>query len=129
MLEVLDTLAAWRRAAVSGLSVTHALSDNAASAQLPASFLSAAAPGRFVVPVGVELDVTETVSAEATGEANHPALSSVVASLRGLSGEARLVAGATARIHSHVLVSEVPGKDENQRRQSVLVWKVVASWA
>lgn len=128
MLEALDTLAAWRRAVIPGLSVSHALSDNAASVPLPSSFLSAAAPGRYVVPVCVELEVTETVSAEATGEADHPALSSVVDSLRALSGQARLVAGSTARIHRHVLVSESPAKDENQRRQSVLVWKVVASW-
>ena len=129
MLQVLDALAAWRRSVITGLSVTHALSSDAASVALPASTLAARPLGQFVMPVCVDLEVTETVSVEAQGSEEHAALTAIVASLRALSGKARLASTDAARIHSHVLVSEVPGKDENQRRQSVLTWKVVASWA
>lgn len=114
---------------MTGLSVTHALSSDGATVALPASVLSAKPLGQFVVPVCVDLEVTETVSVEAQGAEEHAALTAIVASLRALSGKARLASTDSARIHSHVLVSEMPGVDENKRRQTVLTWKVVASWA
>lgn len=121
MLTVLDALVAWRETI--GLSCSHALSDNAATNALPSSRLTAKADGTFVIPVAVPIEVTETVKVEATGEEEHVALAAIVASLKALDP-----ARPQSRIHSHVLVSETVGVDENKRRQAVLVWKVVASW-
>lgn len=126
MLQVLDALAAWREATVTTLAVSHPLSSNAATDALPSSRLSAKA-GPFVVPVCVSLDLEERVTVEGSGEEDNALLTSIVASLRALSGKAYLT--TAARIHSHVLVSEAPGVDENKRRQTVLLWRVVASWA
>ena len=123
MLTVLDALVTWREAAITGLSCSHALSDHVVTNALPSSRLTAKADGTFVVPVAVPLEITETVKVEATGEEEHAALAAVVASLKALDP-----ARPQSRIHSHVLVSETVGVDENKRRQAVLVWKVVASW-
>ncbi len=123
MIAVLDALAAWREATIPTLAVSHALSSSAATDALPSSRLVAKA-GPFVIPVCVPLDITETVTVEGSGEEDNADLTSIVASLRTLSGQA-LVA---SRIHSHALVSEAPGVDANKRRQAVLTWKVVASW-
>lgn len=127
MLQVLDALADWREATVTTLAVSHALSSSSVSDALPSSRLTAKA-GPFVIPVCVPLDVTETVTVEGSGEEDNADLTTIVASLRVLSGQARLLSTQTARIHSHVLVSEAPGVDANKRRQTVLTWKVVASW-
>lgn len=124
MLTVLDALVTWREAAISGLSCSHELSDHVVTNALPSSRLTAKADGPFVVPVAVSLEVTETVKVEATGEEEHTALTAIVASLKALDP-----ARPQSRIHSHVLVSESFGVDENKRRQAVLVWKVVASWS
>jgi len=128
MLPVLDALAAWREATISTLSVSHALSSHVVTDALPSSRLTAKADGPYAVPVCVPLEVTETVTVEASGDEENAALAAILASLRALSGKARLVSTQTARVHSHVLVSETPGVDANLRRQVVLVWKVVASW-
>lgn len=121
MLAVLDALAAWRET-ISGLSCSHDLSDNAVSANLPSSRLSVKAPP-YVVPVAVPLEVTETIKVEASGEDENAALTAVIASLKALDP-----ARPQSRIHSHVLLSEEIGVDENKRRRAVLRWQVVASW-
>lgn len=121
MQAVLEALATWRTAVISGLSVSHPFSDNAASVALPSSRLTARGPASFVVPCGVPLEVEERVKVEADAD-----LDARVASLRALSGEIRYT--ATARIHSHVLTSETYEPDENGRRVAVLRWRVVASW-
>jgi len=126
MLQVLDALAAWREATVTTLAVSHPLSSNATTDALPSSRLTAKS-GPFAVPVCVSLDVEERVTVEGSGEEDNALLTALVTSLRALSGKVYLT--AAARIHSHVLVSEAPGVDENKRRQTVLTWKVVASWA
>lgn len=120
MLTVLDALAAWRETI--GLSCAHALSSNAVTEALPSSRLAIRAKTPFTVAVCVPLEVTETVTVEATEDEPMTAL---LASLRALSGKARV----QNRIHSHTLVSEVPGTDANKRRQVVLTWDVVASWS
>lgn len=124
MLAVLDALVAWRQAAVSGLSVSHALSSDAVTDALPASRLTVKAEGQYVVPVCVPLEITETVTVEASGEEENAALTAIIAGLKALDP-----ARPQSRIHSHRLVSETPGVDANKRRQVTLVWKVVASWA
>lgn len=124
MLPVLDALAAWREAVIPTLAVSHALSSHVVTDALPSSRLAAKADGPFVIPVCVPLEVTETVTVEASGSEENAALTAILASLRALSGKARV----QSRIHSHVLVSETPQTDANLRRQVVLVWKVVASW-
>lgn len=121
MQAVLEALATWRTAVINGLSVSHPFSDNAMSAALPASRLTARGPAAFVVPCGVPLEVEERVKVEADAD-----LDARVASLRALSGDIRYT--ATARIHSHVLTSESCEPDENGRRVAVLRWRVVASW-
>jgi hypothetical protein len=123
MIAVLDALAAWRESVVPTLAVSHALSSSSATDALPSSRLTAKA-GTFVVPVCVPIDITETVTVEGSGEEDNADLTAIVTALRALSGQARVA----SRIHSHVLVSEVPGVDVNKRRQTVLTWKVVASW-
>jgi len=121
MQAVLESLAAWREAEISGLHSTHPFSTNAASANLPASRLTAKPEGLFVVPCGVPLDVEERVKVEADAD-----LETTVAALRALSGGIRYT--ADARVHSHRLVSETTEPDENGRQTAVLRWKVVASW-
>jgi len=123
MLAVLDALVTWREAAVTGLSCSHDLSDNVVSDKLPSSRLTAKADGTFVVPVAVSLEVTETIKVEATGEGENAALAVVVNALKALDP-----ARPQSRIHSHTLLSERIGVDENKRRYAVLTWKVVASW-
>lgn len=127
MLPVLDALAAWREATVTTLAVSHALSSHAVTDALPSSRLAIRAKTPFTVAVCAPLEVTETVTVEASGDEENAALTAILASLRGLSGKARIT--TSARVHSHTLVSEVPGVDANKRRQVVLTWDVVASWA
>lgn len=122
MQAVLETLKAWREATVSGLSVSHPFSDNATSATLPSSRLTARADGPYVVPCCVPVDVEERVKVEADAD-----LETRVEALRALSGAIHIT--AAARIHSHTLVSETYEPDENGRRTALLRWKVVASWA
>lgn len=127
MLQALDALAAWREATVSTLAVSHALSSYVVSDALPSSRLAVKTPGAFVVPVCVPLEIEERVTVEGSGEEDNALLTALVTSLRALSGKVYLT--TTARIHSHVLVGETPGVDENKRRQTVLTWRVVASWS
>ena len=121
MIAVLDALAAWREAMVTGLSCSHPFTDNALTMALPTSRLTIKPAGTFTVPVCVALDLEERVTVEKETD-----LATVVGLLRDLSGGLCYTAGA--RIHSHVLISETPAPDENQRWQTVLRWKVVASW-
>lgn len=122
MQTVLEALATWRTAVISGLSASHPFSDNPASAALPSSRLTVRTPEPFVVPCGVPLDVEERVKVETDTD-----LDARVESLRALSGQIRMT--TAARIHSHVLVSETYEPDENGRRTALLRWRVVASWA
>lgn len=126
MLAVLDTLATWREATVSGLAVSHASSSYVVTDALPSSRLAVKTPAAFVVPVCVPLEIEERVTVEGSGEEDNALLTALVASLRALSGKVRIA--TAARVHSHVLISETVGVDENKRRQAVLMWRVVASW-
>lgn len=123
MQAVLETLKAWREATISGLSVSHPFSDNATSANLPSSRLTARADGPYVVPCCVPVDVEERVKVEADAD-----LETIVAALRALPDS--VCYAAAARVHSHHLQEPVVYEpDENGRRTALLRWKVIASWA
>ena len=122
MIPVLDELAAWREATVSGLSCSHPFTPNALSENLPSSRLTLRPEAEFVVPCAVPLILEERVKVEKDAD-----LDTTVAALRSMSGLIRYA--TAARIHSHTLVSETPEPDENGRHTALLRWRVIASWA